>query len=153
MNKENVICFPLETANFPFDLNLPLYLPIAARYDSTDEIGPGFDSTSPSITTCFRFKDERSYENSIWVGIVNLAKEVLTQIQRDMNLHDVKVDVKHSTIKPLHAGWIVDFYREMQLPTSKSIIKKGFEKALIRDADDRADALQACRDNPFLEAS
>ena len=84
MNKENVICFPLQIANFPFDLNLPLYLPIAARYASTDEIGPGFDSTSPSITTCFRFKDERSYENSILVGMV--LKERKFSIKYNSNL-------------------------------------------------------------------
>ena len=39
----------------------------------------------------------------------------------------------------------------MQLATSKSIVKKGFKIAHIRDAYDQAQALRECADNPFLE--
>ena len=56
---------------FLFALACEIYLdflekrPIAARCDSTDEVGPGFDSTSPLITSCFRFKNEVSYVNML----------------------------------------------------------------------------------------
>ena len=79
------------------------------------------------------------------------AQEVSAQLQRNVNPHDGKMGVNLSTVKPLHARWIVYFYKEMQLQTSKSIIEKGFKKGHIRDAVDRADALQTCSDNPFLE--
>ena len=65
MNKENAISVPSHLATFPLDLYFPLNLPTEERYTSTDEMGPGFDSTSPSITTCCRFNAEVSYENGI----------------------------------------------------------------------------------------
>ena len=54
------------------------------------------------------------------------ADRVSDQLNRGVAPHDVKVDVKLSTVKPLHAQWVVDFYNNMQLASSKSIIKKGF---------------------------
>ena len=54
-------------------------------------------------------------------------------------------------MKPLHAQWVVDFYNNMQLASSKSIRKKEFKKALIPDAFNQAEALANCSDNPFIE--
>ena len=79
------------------------------------------------------------------------ADRVSEQLNRGVAPHDVKVDVKLSTVKPLHAQWVVDYYNNMQLASSKSIIKKGFKKVLIRDAFDQAEALANCSDNPFIE--
>ena len=76
---------------------------------------------------------------------------VSEQLNRGVASHDVKVGVKLSTVKPLHTQWVVDFYNNMQLASSKSIIKKGFKKALIRDAFNQAEALANCSDNPFIE--
>ena len=79
------------------------------------------------------------------------ADQVTEQLNRNVDAHAVKVDVKLSTMKTLGAEWIIDFYNEMQLVTSKSIVKKGFKIAHIRDAYDQAQALRECADNPFLE--
>ena len=45
---------------------------------------------------------------------------------------DVKVDVKLSTLKPMHAKWIVKLYEQMQ--SKSDMIVKGFKRAGIINA-------------------
>ena len=77
------------------------------------------------------------------------ASEVASQLERGVEPHDVKVDVKLSTIKPLHAGWIIDYYKHMQ--SYRSVIKSGFRKALITEAAMEAESLINLCENPFQE--
>ena len=77
------------------------------------------------------------------------AEEVAEQLRRGVAPHDVKVDVRLLAVKPLHAQWVVDFYKHMQLNAGKNIVRKGFRKGLIREAYDQASALQNLTDNPF----
>ena len=92
MNKLNAISMPLKLVTFSLFLNLPLNLPIAARYPSTDEIGPGFDSTSPSITNCLRFKDEVSYD-------VFRAWQIKIDVRNVFRGKQIKLDVGN-TLRP-----------------------------------------------------
>ena len=77
------------------------------------------------------------------------ASEVASQLERGVEIRDVKVDVKLNTIKPLHAGWIIDYYKHMQ--SFRLVIKSGFRKALITEAAMEADALINLCENPFQE--
>ena len=52
------------------------------------------------------------------------ASEVTTQLGKGIDPYNVKVDVKLTTLKPIHARWIIDFYKHMQ--TSGSKLKAGF---------------------------
>ena len=79
------------------------------------------------------------------------ADKVSKQLSRGVAPHDVKVDVKLSIVKPLHAEWVVEYYQRMQLASSKAIITNGFKKAKIREAFDQAESLATYADNPFLE--
>ena len=54
---------------------------IAALCNSIDETGPGFDSISPLITTCFRFKNEVSYAN-------NTRDCIVIKLKKN-NVHDI----------------------------------------------------------------
>ena len=57
------------------------------------------------------------------------AENVLQQLNRVAPAHDVKVVVKLSIMKPLHAKWIIEMFR--QLKRSKQIVISGFRKAHI----------------------
>ena len=39
------------------------------------------------------------------------AEKVFEQLNRGAQVHDVRVDVRLSTIKPLHTRWIIDIYK------------------------------------------
>ena len=75
------------------------------------------------------------------------ASEVTSQLGKGVNLY--KVDGKLTTLKPIHARWIIDFYKHMQ--TSGSKVKAGFRKALISKATKEAEALINLCENPFQE--
>ena len=75
------------------------------------------------------------------------ASEVTSQLGKGVNLY--KVDGKLTTLKPILARWIIDFYKHMQ--TSGSKVKAGFRKALISKATKEAEALINLCENPFQE--
>ena len=77
------------------------------------------------------------------------ASEVTSQLGKGIDSYNVKVDVKLTTLKPIHARWIIDFYKHMQ--TSGSKVKAGFRKAPISEASKEAEALIDLCDNPFQE--
>ena len=70
---------------------------------------------------------------------------------RGVIAQNVKVDIRLSVVKPLHAQWIVDLYHHMQRNSSKNMVRKGFEAALVREALDHAEALVQVAKNPFLD--
>ena len=77
------------------------------------------------------------------------ASEVTSQLGKGIDPYNVKVDVNLTTLKPIHARWIIDFYKHMQ--TSRSKVKAGFRKALISEAAKEAEALINLCENPFQE--
>ena len=48
-----------------------------------------------------------------------------------MELRNVQVDVKLTTSKPTHAGWIMGFFKH--IPSAGSLVKSGFRKSLITE--------------------
>ena len=77
------------------------------------------------------------------------ASEVTSQLGKGIDPYNVKVDVKLTTHKPIHACWIIAFYKHMQ--TSGSKVKAGFRKAPIPEAAKEAEALINVCENPFQE--
>ena len=77
------------------------------------------------------------------------ASEVAKQLENGVSSHDVKVEVKLSIMKPLHAKWVIAYYKKMQ--SSKKEIVSGFRKAHISDAFDEAQSLLRICENPFEE--
>ena len=57
---------------------------------------------------------------------------VQKQLAEGIAASDVKVDVRLSKVKPMHASWLVHVYHDMQ--NKRALIVKGFEKAGIIDA-------------------
>ena len=71
------------------------------------------------------------------------AKKVLQQLNRGVAAHNVKVSVKLSIMKPLHAQWITEMYHHLK--RSKQIEISGFRKVHITEAVNEADQLtQLC---------
>ena len=77
------------------------------------------------------------------------AEKVLQQLNRSVAVHNVKVDVKLSIIKPLHAKWIIEMYHHLR--RSKQIVISGFRKAHITEAVSEAYQLAQLCENPFPE--
>ena len=77
------------------------------------------------------------------------ASEVTSQLGKGIDPYNVKVDVKLTTLKAIHARWIKGFYKHMQ--TSGSNVKAGFRKAIISEAVKEAEALINLCENPFQE--
>ena len=77
------------------------------------------------------------------------AENVLQQLNRVVAAHDVKVVVKLSIMKPLHAKWIIEMFHQLKL--SKQIMISGFRKAHITEAVSKADQLAQLCKNPFAD--
>ena len=77
------------------------------------------------------------------------ADKVSKQLQLGKAAADVKVSLKLSDLKPLHAQWIVDMYN--YLKNEKESVVKGFEKAGILEAVESAQKVYSRCENPFDE--
>ena len=75
------------------------------------------------------------------------ADEVSKQLRRNINPADVKVSLKLTHIKVLHARWINDLYHH--LIGRKDIIINGFSKAGITEAYRNAQEIVTRIENPF----
>ena len=55
------------------------------------------------------------------------ASEITSQLGKGIDPYNVKVDVKLTTLKPIHAPWIIDFYKHANIRIkSESWIQKSF---------------------------
>ena len=77
------------------------------------------------------------------------ADRVSEQLKKVVVPGDVKVSMKMSDLKPLHARWIVDMHT--YLKQQKESILNGFGKAGITEAVNSANELFARIENPFAE--
>ena len=75
------------------------------------------------------------------------AKKVLQQLSRGVATHNVKVDVKLSIMKPLHAKWITEMYHHLK--RSKQIEISGFRNVHITETVTEADQLTQLCENPL----
>ena len=77
------------------------------------------------------------------------AERVSKQLMNGKAPGDVKVSLRLSDLKPLHAKWIVEMYG--YLKQQKESVVKGFEKAGILEAVKMAREVYARCENPFDE--
>ena len=54
-------------------------------------------------------------------------------LDNDTNIDDIEIGLQLSKMKPLHAGWIVEFYNFMTTAQGKEIIDNGWKAAGIAD--------------------
>ena len=62
--------------------------------------------------------------------------KISKQLASNVPLDDVKIKLQLTTLKPLQAGWIIDFYNEMTSAKGKEIITSGWVSSGIKDAID-----------------
>ena len=77
------------------------------------------------------------------------TEKALQQLNRGVAAHDVRVDLKLSIMKPLHAKWIIEMYHHLKL--SKQIVISGFRKTHIMEVVSEADQLAQLCQNPFTK--
>lgn len=62
------------------------------------------------------------------------SQQVSDEIESGKSLEEIDVKLRLSTMKPLHAGWVVDFYNFITSAEGKTIIMNGWKEAGIFDA-------------------
>ena len=62
------------------------------------------------------------------------AGQLSKKLEKGIKLDEANVKLLLSTLKPLHAGWIVDFYNEMTTPNGMDIIENGWRFSGIQEA-------------------
>ena len=67
------------------------------------------------------------------------SNEVATQLNRGVNLTEVKITSKLSDLKAFHASWIVNFYEHLKKETG--VIIKCFDSAGITKAVNNAQSV------------
>jgi len=77
------------------------------------------------------------------------SNQIAEQLQKGNDPKDIKITTKLSTLKPLHASWIVKLYHHM-CENSEMIIN-GFESAGIAEAVNEARKIMEKVENPFRE--
>ena len=60
--------------------------------------------------------------------------QVKAQLDNDVSLDGIQVGLQLTKLKPVHAGWIVQFYNHMTTSKGKEIINSGWKGAGISDA-------------------
>ena len=61
------------------------------------------------------------------------SQQISKQIAEGIVLEDVQIKLQLSTLKPLHAGWLIDLYNETTSHKGVEIIKSGWRAAGIAD--------------------
>ena len=62
------------------------------------------------------------------------SEKISEQLESGKCLEDVDVKLRLSTLKPIHAGWIVDFYNYITSEEGRKVIESGWQAAGIADA-------------------
>ena len=75
--------------------------------------------------------------------------KVPVQLNKGIDPADIRVTLKLSNLKPLHASWIVDLYK--RLSGNQEIIVHGFDSARMSEAVTKASAILGKVENPFRE--
>ena len=80
----------------------------------------------PDLAVNRSYKDFLRQEAQYWY-----SKRIVKQMQQGKKPHEIKVDVRISIAKPLHAKWIVKFYDYIR--SKPELIKNGWRKSGIID--------------------
>ena len=79
-----------------------------------------FDSCSPPLVLYHHDqKNEAAYKKN--------------RVDDGISIEDVHVGLQLTNIKPIHAGWLVEFYNHMTTSKGKEIIDNGWKAAGISD--------------------
>ena len=116
------------------------------------EIGYPEEQYSLIIMDTFKGQDNESEEAKKYVSSKFnewYAERVSKQLMNGKAPGDLKVSLKLSDLKPLHAKWIVEMYG--YLKQQKESVVKGFEKAVILEAVKMAQEVYARCENPLDE--
>ena len=62
------------------------------------------------------------------------AQQFKKQLDDGVNLEDIRVKLQLTTIEPIHAAWIVNFYTHMTTEKGRDVIESGWRAAGITDA-------------------
>ena len=62
------------------------------------------------------------------------SSQVRAYLDNGVSINDIEVGLQLSKIKPIHAGWLVEFYNHMTTSKGKEIIDSGWKAAGISDA-------------------
>ena len=62
------------------------------------------------------------------------SQQVSLQLEKGINIEEVVVKLRLSTLKPLNAGWLIEFYNIMTSNRGKKVILSGWQKSGIADA-------------------
>lgn len=65
--------------------------------------------------------------------ITYYSSTVQQQLECGKTVEDIEVDFRLTTLKPLHAQWLVNMHNFFTTPNGKEIILKGWKKAGISD--------------------
>ena len=76
------------------------------------------------------------------------SNQVSMQLDEGKALHDIEVQLKLSTLKPLHAQWLVDLFNQMTTNDGRRIISSAWKASGITDAIEKGASGMESRD-PF----
>lgn len=62
------------------------------------------------------------------------SKQILLQLEGGADVQSVKVDVKLTIVKPLHAIWLIEYYNKMSSPEGQEVVQNGWLRSGITDA-------------------
>ena len=60
--------------------------------------------------------------------------QVKSQLDKNISIEDIQVGLQLTKLKPIHAGWLVEFYNHMTITKGKDIIGGGWKASRIFDA-------------------
>ena len=61
------------------------------------------------------------------------SKQVQKHLDKGIALEDIDIRFQLKTMKPLHANWLIDLYKELTSPRAKDAIIGGWKKSGIWD--------------------
>ena len=59
------------------------------------------------------------------------AQQIMNQLSLGKKVEEIKVEFLLTTLKPLHAKWLVEYYNEITSENGSSVIINGWEAAGI----------------------
>ena len=76
---------------------------------------------------------------------------MVSQLDAGKELKDIDIKLHLTTLKPLHAKWMVDFYNHMTTPKGVDVIMSGWKKAGILAAIEKGALTIAGSLDPFYD--
>ena len=65
--------------------------------------------------------------------VIYYSAAIQKELNNGNNIEDIEVDLKLSTIKPLHAQWLVNLFNHLTTADGKATILKGWKNSGLLD--------------------